>query len=164
MEIGNVSFWGERKSRLPMLSKPGFEPEPHWWETRQWSTTAPLLLSKEQVACPCNSVCPSFSTLNILLDLTTVLWLTISDFQIMKMTEPAMTVMVNLERSDLCPRISQNVSPANHTKNNLTFFYFECWKIFFSSFQWKSCLEQCQIVRFFTQTPRNKKKVSCVHQ
>ena len=32
------------------------------------------------------------------------------------MMETVMTVMVNLERSDLCRRISQNVSPANHTK------------------------------------------------
>ena len=35
------------------------------------STTASLFLSKEQVACSCNIVCTPFSTLNILLDLTT---------------------------------------------------------------------------------------------
>ena len=61
LEFGNAGFWGEGKTGVPgekplgarertnnklnphMVSTPGFEPGPHWWEASAF-TTAPHLL------------------------------------------------------------------------------------------------------------------------
>ena len=64
LEFGNVGFWGEGKTGVPgekplgarertnnklnphMVSTPGFEPGPHWWEASVHTTAPPLLPQK----------------------------------------------------------------------------------------------------------------------
>ena len=64
LEFGSVGFWGEGKTGVPgekpltarertnnklnphMVSTPGFEPGPHWWEASALTTAPPLLPKK----------------------------------------------------------------------------------------------------------------------
>ena len=64
LEFGSVGFWGEGKTGVPeekplwarertnnklnphMVSTPGFEPGPHWWEASVHTTAPPLLPQK----------------------------------------------------------------------------------------------------------------------